>query len=196
MLGDIFFCSFFAFKYIISFFFFPLQFVIVSAAPILLHLHRERRYRCFTFCFVTTADLLLRLLTLNTYTISCFFAHRVQKRSFYDSVRTLTSKNIGGTLFVVCLSLNWFFLPFSGLLTLKLISHSYLVAVYTLNTQKHLISLFRTSENVIFPFAACLRRSKIQWYLFFSCKRLDMLQSTLFFDAVFSHFSHQLYLCS
>ena len=109
MLGDIFFCSFFAFKYTISFFFFPLQFVIASAAPILLHLHRERRYRCFTFCFVTTADLLLRLLTLNTYTISCFFAHRVQKRSFYDSVRTLTSKNIGGTLFVVCLSLNWFF---------------------------------------------------------------------------------------
>ena len=72
------------------------------------------------------------------YTGPYLFVDLVQERNCYFSGSTLTSKNISGTLFVFCLSLNMFFLLFSDLLTLKWINHTYLVAVCSLNTERTL----------------------------------------------------------
>ena len=90
----------------------------------------------------------------------------MHKRHFYLSGSTLTSKNISRTLFVVCLSVNMFFVPFSGILTCKCINDSYPVAVYTLNTRRIPYCLFLTTENVPFIFDAAVWTSKHQGYLF------------------------------
>ena len=67
--------------------------------------------------------------------IHCYFlvCWRNPKRSRYLFVTTLTSKNISSYLFVVLFSLNMFLLPFPGLLTLKSINHSYILAVSSPN---------------------------------------------------------------
>ena len=101
----------------------------------------------------------------------CLFVDRVEKYNGYISVSTLTSKNISVTLVAVCLNLNIFFLPFSGLLTWKCIEYTYLVAVYTQNTA----SPFITAENVSFTFHADLWRSEDKLYLFFISKPLNRL---------------------
>ena len=66
----------------------------------------------------------------------CLFVDRVQKYNSYLFVSTLTSKNISGTLCVVCSTLNLLFLPFSGILSWKFINHTYPVAVFTLYTPR------------------------------------------------------------
>ena len=117
--------------------FFAVWLVIASAAPILLHFHLEKNYSYFGFSFLTTVDLFYCLFSgfimLNTYTVPGLVDDRVQKRNCFLSGSILTPKNISGTLFVVFLSLNMFFLAFCGILTWKCINHSYLVAVYSLN---------------------------------------------------------------
>ena len=55
------------------------------------------------------------------------------KTQFLPFRSRLVSKNISGTLFIVCLSLYMFYLPFSGIFTRKCINYSYLLTVYTLN---------------------------------------------------------------
>ena len=67
----------------------------------------------------------------HTLYVSCY---RLQKPNYFFFVNNLTSKDINGTLWVFCLSLNMLFLTFSDILTSKFINHCYLVAVYTLNT--------------------------------------------------------------
>ena len=111
--------------------FFPVSLVIGSATPILLHCHLEKHHSHFAFSFLTTVDLFYCLFwgfwTLNTYTVPCLFVERIQKRNCYLSASTLKSKNISGTLFLVCLSLHMFFIVFSALLTWKCINRSYVV---------------------------------------------------------------------
>ena len=119
--------------------FFAVYFVIKLPASILLHFNLETYHSYFAFSFLTTVDLFYCLFrgfrTLNTYTLSCLFIDRVQKWNCYLSVSTFIFKNISCTLFVVCLCLNMFFLPFSGISTLKFINHSYILPVFTLNTR-------------------------------------------------------------
>ena len=72
-------------------------------------------------------------------TVPCFFVDKVEKCNSYVSVRTLTTKNITSTFIVVCFSLNMLFLSEYGIvtsLTRKFMNHTYLVEVYTLNTQR------------------------------------------------------------
>ena len=110
-----------------------------SCTHCLLLFNLEKHHLYFAFRLLKTVDFIYCLfwnfLRLNTYTVPCFFVYSIHKRHCYFSVSTLTSKNISSTLFNVCLSLNIFFLPISGILTCKGISHTYPVAVYTLNTR-------------------------------------------------------------
>ena len=100
---------------------------------------------CLALSFLTTTVhfsycLFEGFSELNTYTVPCLFIYGVHKPHYYMWESTLTSKKISATLFVVCLSLNMFFVPFSCILTWKYINHTYPVAVYTLNTRlEHLI---------------------------------------------------------
>ena len=73
---------------------------------------------------------------LNAKYIHCalLVCWRSPKTQLLPFIRTLISKNISTTLFVVHLYLNMFFLHFSDILTSKCIHHSYLVLVCTLNT--------------------------------------------------------------
>ena len=72
---------------------------------------------------------------LNTYTVSCLFVDIVQKHNCDIYVKALISEKISSTWFVVCLSVNIFCLPFSGILTWKCVNHIHLVVVNTLNTR-------------------------------------------------------------
>ena len=98
----------------------------------------EKHHSYLAFSFLTTLDFFYWLfwgfLTLNIYTVPCSFLDRVQNHNGYVSVIILKSKHISGTWFVVCLSLNIRLPPFSDILTWKCIKHTYLVAVYILNT--------------------------------------------------------------
>ena len=111
--------------------FFAVQLVIASAASMLLEFNLEKHYSYFAFSFLTSFDrsyfLFWGVWTANTYTVLCFFVDRVQKSSCYLCLSTLASKNISGTLFLVCVCLNLFFLSFCGVLTWKYINNSYLV---------------------------------------------------------------------
>ena len=93
------------------------------------------------------------------------FNDSVHTQHCYLSLSTLTSKNISGTLFIVCLSLNMLFLPFSCILTSKCINHTYPVALYTLNTPSTPYCLFLTDKNVPFNFEHVLGPSKRRSYL-------------------------------
>ena len=64
----------------------------------------------------------------------CLFSGTVEKLNSCLSVSTFASKNISGTLFVVCLPLRFFLKPFSGILNLKSINDGYSFAVSALNT--------------------------------------------------------------
>ena len=105
----------------------------------LLHFNLKKRHPYLASSFFTTVDFIYcffkDFLEPNTYTVPCLLIYSVHKRHCYLCVSTLTSKHISGSLFVFCLSLNMFFLPFSGILTCKYINHTYPVAVYTLNTR-------------------------------------------------------------
>ena len=79
---------------------------------------------------------------------------------------TLTSKNVCGTLIVLYLFLNMFFVRFSSILTWKYFKHTYVVAVSTLNAPSTLSSVFITAKNVAFTFHDVLLPSKRQQYLF------------------------------
>ena len=100
--------------------FFEVQLLIASAEPILLHFKVEKDHSYFLFSFLTSVDLFYFFFwgfqTLNTYTALCLFVDRIQKRNYYFTVSTLTSKNVSRTLSVVCFSLNMLFLPFSAFL--------------------------------------------------------------------------------
>ena len=111
-------------KYVFSFFFLQCN----------LELH-EQRLSCSTSTFknIIRAFLLPFLAYINTYILSCLFVDSVLKRNCCASVSTLTSENISGTLFTVCLFVNMFFLHICCILTWKCISHSHPFAVYTLN---------------------------------------------------------------
>ena len=62
----------------------------------------------------------------------CILTSKNMIRCF--SVRTLTSKNIRSTCFVLCFFRNIISLPISCISTLICLNHRYLLAVYTLNT--------------------------------------------------------------
>ena len=86
-----------------------------------LHFNFEKHHSYFGLSFLTTVDIFYCLFwgfqTLNRYTVPYLFVDRAQKCNCYLYIITLTSKNICGTLFVVCLSLNMLFLPFPCILT-------------------------------------------------------------------------------
>ena len=118
--------------------FFSAQVVIASAAQILLHFHRKKHhFRAFVlvlwFNYWPYLVLTLRLLN-NKHPVPCSFFWQSPKMQFVRFRQNLKSKNITGTLSLVWLSLKLFFLPFSSIFTWKWINHTYLVAVYTLNT--------------------------------------------------------------
>ena len=127
--------------------FFAVYLVIASAVPMLLHFNLKKHRLYFVFSFQTTLDLFHCLFwgleKLNTYALPWFFVVRAEKRNCYISVTNLPSKNISSTLFGVCLSLNMFFVPCSGISTWKYLNHICLVTVYALNTQTIPYFLFR-----------------------------------------------------
>ena len=94
-------------------------------------------------------------------------------------VSTLTSKRISATLFVVCLPLIMFFVPFSCILTCKYMNHTYPVAVYTLNTWRTPYCLFLTTENVPFIFDAMIRTLKHRPYHFSIFKTSKYVRGSL-----------------
>ena len=97
------------------------------------------------------------------------------------SVSILTSKNISGKLFGLCLSLNLYFLPFSGILNWKSINHSYLVVVYTLNIPSAPYFFVYNHWKRHIYFSCCPMVFKILMIpFFFTWKPLNMLGSTLF----------------
>ena len=61
------------------------------------------------------SPLILRLLTLITYTVPFLFFDRVQKENCYIYLRTQTSRSVSRMFFVVWLSINMFFLSFTGI---------------------------------------------------------------------------------
>ena len=80
--------------------------------------------------------LILRFSTLNIYTLPSLFVDRVQKWSYYLSLRTSISKNTSGTLYVGCLFRNLLFILLLHILFSKCLNHSYLWSVYTINTPR------------------------------------------------------------
>ena len=105
----------------------------------------------------------------------------MQKRHYYMCVITITSKNIGGTLFVAFYFVNRFFVLFSLILTCKSINDTYPVAVYTLNTPSTTYFFFSlTAENVPFTFGVVLRPSKYQPYLCSNFETSNYVRRTLF----------------
>ena len=84
---------------------------------------------------------------LITYTVPCLFIYGVHKRHYYICVSTWRSENIGGTLFVVCLFVILFFVPFSYILTCKYINHTYPFPVYIRNTPSTPYCMYWTAEN-------------------------------------------------
>ena len=121
---------------------------------------------------------------LNTYTVPCFFIDAVEKFNCYLSVSILASKNISGILFVVCFSPSMFFLPFPCILTQKCINHTYLVAIYTLNTTSTTSTpyfLFIIAKNLTFSFLMLFFGLQyINRTFFIISKLLNKLRGTLF----------------
>ena len=77
--------------------------------------------------------LVLRFWNAKYNSVPCFFVDRIKKWNSNHSVSTLTSKNISGTFFFLCFSLNIFFEPFSGIFNCKSLNNSYLVKGYIPN---------------------------------------------------------------
>ena len=121
-------------------------------------------FQLFAHCWLHLL-LILRLFKAFKSTVPCLLICGEHKRHYYMCVSTITSKNTTGTLFVVCLSLNMFFVPFCCILSSKYINHTYPVAECTLNTRRTTYSLFLTAENVPFIFDAMVWFSKHQPYL-------------------------------
>ena len=118
---------------------------------------------------------------LNTYTVPCFFIDVVEKFNCYLSVSILASKNISGILFVVCFSPSMFFLPFRCILSQKCINHTYLVAIYTLNTTSTPYFLFIIAKNLTFSFLMLFFGLQyINRTFFIISKLLNKLRGTLF----------------
>ena len=90
----------------------------------------------------------------------------------YLSVSTLASKNISGTLFVVCLSLNTFFLPFYCILASKTINKSYPAVVYTLNTSMTPY-IFENEMFTVHP-VVCFSKHQSYLYSFFDTSKYVM----------------------
>ena len=105
---------------------------------------------------------------------------RVEKRNCYLLVSTLTSKNISGILFVVSLSLNMFFLPFSGTLTWTYINHTYLLVVYTLNTTSTPYFFVYNRWKRKIPFMRFFGLQYVNSIFFLTLKLRNMLGGTLF----------------
>ena len=118
---------------------FFVKLVITSAEPILLHFNIKKNQSCFDFSGLTTTDLFYLFFwgfeIPNTYTEPSFFVDRVQKCNCHLCISALTSKNISGTLFMICFCLNVFITSFSGILSWKDINHSDFVLAYTPNTR-------------------------------------------------------------
>ena len=95
----------------------------------------------------------------------CLVIYSVHKRHCFLSVSALTSKKISVTLFVVCLSVNTFFLPFSGSLTCKYITRIYPVAGYSVNTRSTPYCLLLIAENVPLIFFRILKPYKADFFL-------------------------------
>ena len=115
---------------------------------------------------------------LNIYTALLLFVWR--GINCHLSVSTLSGKFISATLFVFYFSLNTLFLPFVASFTCKCLKHSYLLEVYILTRdQEHLISLFKTAENVTFTFHALLSPSTRQSYLYSSLRTSKYLRRYL-----------------
>ena len=153
-------------------------------APVLLHFNVEEHNLYFRFSFLTSVDLFNFLFAgvskLNTYIVPSLLLERVGKCNYYVSISTLISKNISGIFFVVSLSRNLLFQPFSNILTWKTINHTYLLAVYTLNTSRTpYFFVYNTwklkcfSDTILWP-------SKHQSCVFFTSKLQRTLRSTLF----------------
>ena len=101
--------------------FFAVELIIASALVICWRLTRKNIFR----------TLLLSFWPLLTF----FNAHDLLRKGYCNlPVRTLTSKKVDGTLFVVWSSLNKFLLPFSGTLTWKCMHDTFPVPVYTVET--------------------------------------------------------------
>ena len=94
----------------------------------------------------------------------CLVIYSVHKRHCFLSVSALTSKKISATLFVVCLSINTFFLPFSGSLTCKYITRIYPVAGYSVNTRSTPYCLLLIAENVSLIFFRILKPYKAEFF--------------------------------
>ena len=126
-----------------------------------LHLKLEKHHSYLFLCFLTTVDYIYYFFqgfsAIITYSVPFLFIYSVQKRHCCQ---------LKGTFFVVCLSLNTFFVPFSGVLTCKYIKHTYPVAVYILNTWSTPYCLFLTTKNALLTFHAVVSSSKHQPYLF------------------------------
>ena len=122
-----------------------------SCVHVFLHLKLEKDHSYLAFSFSTTIDFVYYFFqgcsAVITCTPPCLFIYSVEKRHCYLSVSSLASKNISSTLFVVCLSLNTFFLPFCGISTCEYIKHTSSLAVDTLNTRSTPYCLFLTAEN-------------------------------------------------
>ena len=80
--------------------------------------------------------LILRFSTQNIYTLPSLFVDRVQKQSYYLSLRTSIGKNTSGTLFLGCLFRNLLLILFLHILFSKCLNHSYPWSVYTINTPR------------------------------------------------------------
>ena len=89
----------------------------------------------------------------------CFGLQNIN-RTFVPTLKGLNM--LDGALFVVCLLVNTLFLLFCGIFTWNCISHTYLVAVYTLNTENTPCCLFIRTKNVPFIFDAMISTSKQQ----------------------------------
>ena len=117
---------------------------------------------------------------LNTYTLPSMFVDKVNWYNCYPSVSTLTFKNISRNLFVLCLSLNLFFLQFTGILTKKFINHTYLVAYYIRNTPSTCSFLIYNGYKRNIYLWCCPLTFKASMVPFFlASKRLNMLGGTL-----------------
>ena len=114
---------------------------------------------------------------------------------------------LDGTLFVVGLPLNAFFLFISGILTSKYINYTYLVAVQTVNRPSTPYCLFLTAENVPLSFGFVLWLWKNHAHLFSNFETSKYLRwrlvcclfsSKYVISALLCHFTlelHYLRLC-
>ena len=145
-----------------------------------LHLKLEKHHSYLPLTFLTTVDYIYYLFQgfsgLITLTVPCHFIYGVQKHHCYFRVKTLAStKSTSDTLFVVWLSLDTFFLPFSGIFTCNYMKHTCPVAVYTLNTPSTPSCLFLTAENLLLTFHAVVWPSKHRRYLCFNFQSFNFL---------------------